>query len=82
MPPTATAVPTALDQSTKGILVAGEPFLGLGWYVSTTATVETNVNLFSGLGINQIMPYGLEGTVTHNITRQLSYLDAADAAYF
>ena len=62
LPPTSTAVPTALDHTTKGLLVDGEPFLGIGWYVAGSAGDEGNVNLFSGLGINQIMPYGLKET--------------------
>ncbi len=62
LPPESTAVPTALDHTTKGILVDGEPFLGIGWYVAGSASDTGNVNLFSGLGINQIMPYGLKET--------------------
>ena len=60
LPPDSTAVPSALDHTTKGLLVDGEPYLGIGWYVAGPANDEGDVNLFSGLGINQIMPYGLQ----------------------
>ena len=81
LPAGATAVPTALDHTTKGVLVGGEPFLGIGWYVAPSSA-EGNVNLFSGLGINQIMPYALKETPTiaHNATRLVRYLDEAEAA--
>jgi len=56
--------------------------LRAGWYVSSSATTTGNINLFSGLGISQIMSYGLNQNpaIMHNTTAQLAYLDAAHAA--
>eukprot|EP00040_Diaphanoeca_grandis_P029827 m.175459 g.175459 ORF g.175459 m.175459 type:complete len:773 (-) comp31821_c1_seq1:377-2695(-) len=82
--PSSTAIASALDQTTRGILVGGLPFFGLGWYVAGDAGSmgESNPNVFSGLGVSQIMPYGLVQNVDfmHNTTRVFEYFDAAHKA--
>eukprot|EP01051_Picozoa_sp_SAG22_P001375 SAG22_NODE_53_length_24242_cov_158.884231_15_plen_528_part_00 len=81
-----TVEPVQVDYMTKGLLVGGRPFNGVGWYFYPDRIIklEDIARLvqyeLAPHGINQGMLYGFPGG--HNLTVQRAFLDVCQKAGF
>ena len=83
--PPSGVVPTQVDHHRRGLLVGGEPFVGVGWYTSVTAPPANSslqgtelwelLSRQSIVGDNQMMPYFFSGLTHEQRVEFLEYCE-------